>query len=141
MFGHGIGFNFGGQAKINSVYGAIISMLMWGLFYTYFVQKLQTLVFRKGPMITIAEEQDFYDDSFEFNFKDWDFKFAFAVQPAPDFGSIINKVDPDFVYWNVRIATVKDGVETFTPLTYHVCTDEDYASFYPPSKSMKIAIS
>jgi len=40
MFGHGIGFNFGGQAKIKTTYGGFISMMMWGLFYTYLVQKL-----------------------------------------------------------------------------------------------------
>jgi len=96
---------------------------------------------RKGPLITIAEDQDFYDDQLVFDFKQENFRVAFAVQPAPDFGVTENKNDPDYVRWVARIATVKDGVEVFTPLSTHVCTEADYSKFYEPNIGYAHAIN
>ena len=41
------------------------------------------------------------------------------------------KADPRYVKWIFRVAYKKDDVMYETILPHHMCTEEDYAEFYP----------
>ena len=59
---------------------------------------------------------------------------AFAFE---GFRDKILKDDPKFVKWIFRVYGRENGVEYEELLPYHRCKEEDYAAFWPISKSNK----
>lgn len=67
------------------------------------------------------------------NLTDIGVKLAFGVV---DYETGKSFDDPNFIKWTVTISNFKEGKRVNqTLLKYHKCTAEDYASFYPPTKS------
>jgi len=64
------------------------------------------------------------------------FRMAFAVEQyySPNF--LLN--DPAYVRWLFHIWGKRDGVAYETFIQHHLCTDEDYAEFYPITEKSKI---
>ena len=65
------------------------------------------------------------------NLGERNFRMAFAVEPyyAPYF--LLN--DPSYVKWLFHLWGKKDGVAYEKILPHHICTEEDYADFFPIS--------
>ena len=70
------------------------------------------------------------------NLNELGFKFAFTVENF----LVPKKVrdDPAYVKYLVRLLKVDDEEVSETLLTYHKCTDADYAEFAPPTKGSKL---
>ena len=70
------------------------------------------------------------------NLSEKNFRMAFAVEPyyAPHF--LLN--DPAYVKWLFHLWGKKDGVAYETFLPHHICTEEDYAEFFPISSKSAI---
>ena len=73
-------FNMRGRTRIPTIFGAILSFLIFNLIMVYFALKFQHLINRHNPQIASYEEQNAIDSSFIFNFKENNYRFAFAVE-------------------------------------------------------------
>ena len=64
----------------------------------------------------------------QFSLTEHNFRIAFSFESK--YGEkLIN--DPRYVRWLFRVKTERDGVIYEKLLPYHVCTDDDFAKFYP----------
>ena len=75
-----------------------------------------------------ATNANFYDSSFKFNLKENDFKIAVGVY---DYSSREPKLNPDYVRWQPFLVEDIGGSDIYKPLKFHICTDEDFAEFFP----------
>lgn len=91
------------------------------------------MVYLQNPNITQATVSNFYDSRFHVNFTDINFRIAWAVENYTN--NSIGKDDPYYVEWVAQLYRSIGGVESFTPLPFHKCTEADYDAFHPPSVS------
>ena len=110
-------------------------MLLLFVLLAYGVSRLNALLLRANPQITVSTLQQYFDSSKIVNFDDIGFKVAFAVEQYDD--NRAGKDDPNYVEWIVQLTQNIGKVETIFPLKFHKCTDEDYDSFYEPALSYK----
>ena len=61
--------------------------------------------------------------------KEEGFRIAFSIEDY--YAPRKLKNDPKFTKWLIRAYGMKDGEFYEEKLEYHICTDEDYAEFYP----------
>ena len=69
------------------------------------------------------------DEVLNLSSKDNSFKMAFSVESY--IKPKVMKNSPEYVKWLFRLFKIKDGVSTHTEIDTHLCTEEDYAQFYP----------
>ena len=97
--------------------------------------KFSVLYTRADPFINETSILDYYDRDDKLNLDEINFKFAFAIEGYYDEQ---NKYDTRYMKQYLRM-TEKDvnGSVNATSVPYHICNDEDYEMFYPPTKRAK----
>ena len=85
------------------------------------MSRLNALLLRANPQITVSTLQQYFDSSKIVNFDDIGFKVAFAVEQYDD--NRAGKDDPNYVEWIVQLTQNIGKVETIFPLKFHKCTD------------------
>ena len=98
-FGHEVGFNLDGETSIKSAPGITVSLLLLFVLLAYGISRLNALILRANPQITVSTLQQYYDSSYIVNFDDIGFKVAFAVEQYDD--NRAGKDDPNYVEWTV----------------------------------------
>ena len=73
--------------------------------------------------------EDAHPDNFMLNLNDSKFRIAVTIEDYYSPREL--KTDPKYVKWIFRKYGKRDGVWYQELLPYHVCTEEDYAEFYP----------
>lgn len=97
----------------------------------YGIKRFQKLALREQPDVSENLIGGYNDNSFVINFNKTGFKIAFAIENYVDRSG---KDDPSYVMWIAQLnAKGSDsklkGVKTM--LTFHKCTKDDFAQFYP----------
>ena len=64
----------------------------------------------------------------QFNLNDRNFRIAFSFESKYSEKLVY---DPRYVRWIFRQETWKDGIAYEKIIPHHVCTDQDFAKFYP----------
>ena len=126
-------FNLRGETKVNTVYGGVVTTIIFTLALIYSSMKAIELAGRKNPSISRAiEERDYSSEVDKISFKDINLRFAFGVV---DSVSGEDKLDSRYNKFLVRLEGAKDGVPNEKILSYHECQEEDYAKFYPVGRT------
>ena len=87
---------------------------------------------KQNPSISeTVKEGDYTSEAEKISFRDIDRRFAFSVH---DFLTGVDKLDPRYNKYIVRLEGSIDDVRYEKILSYHKCNDEDYAEFYPVSR-------
>ncbi len=128
-------FNLKGQTHVNTSFGGLISVSIIGLVLAYTSFKFSQLYTRADPFINETLIRDWYNQEDKIDLNGINFKFAFSME---GFYHKKNKNDPRYVRQYLRyIDNNLDGTLFGTSIPYHMCTEEDYKDFYPPSKRSK----
>jgi hypothetical protein len=90
--------NVGGQSKIRSYPGALITLLLIPLFVWYVIRRTALMATRGNTNVTEAYLQNYFDSSYQIALDQIDFKMGFAVIGYFD---QIPKDDPLYVEWRV----------------------------------------
>ena len=113
----------------------MVTCIVMLVLIAFAIQRLQTLIFHKNPVISLAKMQDNWDPSHKVDMTQLGFKVAFGVN---HFRTLKALDDPNYVQWQVKLTTGLNQVQgNSTYLKFHKCTPDDYKSFYPPRKSDK----
>ena len=80
----------------------MVTVLLFFTWLIYSIQKFQIFIFQRNPNVNVAVELDYFDRSYEVDYKDIGFKLAFSVN---DFATGVPLDDPNFVRWTVSIST------------------------------------
>ena len=109
----------------------MVTILLFLTWLVYSIQRFQIFYFRSNPNVNVSSQMNYFDRSYEVDYKDIGFKLAFSVN---DFATGVALDDPNFVRWTVSISTWLNQKRIDNVyLSFHKCTDDDYNSFYPPS--------
>lgn len=103
MFGADVQFNIGGQSKITSIPGLLLTILSMAVMFAYAQMRLQILIYQLNPNITQAALNAYYDSTYQLKFSDIGYKVAWAVESytTPPVG----KDDPSYVHWQVQLTS------------------------------------
>ena len=96
----------------------------------YSGMKLEMLVSRKNPKISVYTEEFKLSSEDVLNLKDKKLRFAWTIE-----GFIDKKLknDPRYVKILMRIVGRRQGKINETILDYHICTEQDFKDFAPPT--------
>ena len=95
MFGSNVQFNIGGKHKITSVPGLILTTILTLIILAYATVRFQVMIYQENPSVTQSTLTNYFDSSKHLNFKDINYRIAWAVESytTPPVG----KDDPDYV--------------------------------------------
>ena len=120
-----------GKTTLPTITGGLFSCFIFILMMVYSLTKLLQLLQRHNPQVASFSENGVLDPSFEFNFRDQDWRFAFAVEGYLDRQT---KQDSRYVKGLARIMWKRKGVFGNTIIPYHKCTPEELDEFAPPTE-------
>ena len=118
-----------GKTTLPTITGGLFSCFIFILMMVYSLTKLLQLLQRHNPQVASFSENGVLDPSFEFNFRDQDWRFAFVIEGFLDKEP---KDDPQYVKGLARIFWHRNGAEGETNIPYHKCTPEELDEFAPP---------
>ena len=75
-------FNLGGETRVSTVCGGIISVLVMILTLTYSIVKLTQLINKDNPNINQVAVPDYYAPTYRQNLNDINFQMAFTVEDS-----------------------------------------------------------
>ena len=79
---YGRPFNFRmlhGYTTHRSIVGSLLSLLLFAITLVYFIDRLDTLISYGETRLSLYEKNDVLDHTFEFDAKEYDFKFAYGL--------------------------------------------------------------
>ena len=120
-------FNIKGNEKVNTRIGGIATLIIFAVVVAFGGLKLDHLLARKNPNLSSYTKDLDVDETL--NLSERKFRMAFSIEPY--YAPYEIKNDPDFVRWVFQLWGKKDGISYEKILPYHLCTEEDYAEFYP----------
>ena len=104
-------------------------MIIYAVLVVFTIQRLQKLVYRLRPEMSVELQYDVFTQNDLFDLNDAGFKLAFGVMNY-DSREVLS--DDSRVQWNVFLEERKNlAIVRQIPLEVRVCTDEDYAEFFP----------
>lgn len=129
MFALPVTLNFAGKEKIGTLFGSLISMLIFLLTLMYTFRMGTILVFKKDPKVSTSVSTNFFNltEHHVWQTKSW--KIAFGIE---NYDTGLANDDKEHVKWMVGLATVNHGVHTNRFLRSHKCTQSDFEEFYLP---------
>ena len=139
IYGKPIEVNLNGETHVKTNLGAFLTIVTGITMLVYTYDRTDALLVNKSININYFDQQNYYNHSYEFDLDVNEFRFGFAVQAAD--GLPLNKNDSDYVTWKLAVSVGGGSMATNYPLTYHVCTPEDYKSFFPPQHSIETFLS
>ena len=120
-------FNIKGRQAVHTRFGGFCTLIISTIIMLYASVKFIHLQTRHNPRLSMYYSNVPPDFSVSLNEKNM--RFAFAIEDFLVPKQLKN--DPDYVKWVVRLFGRKDGKYFQKQLPYHICTEEDYADFYP----------
>ena len=118
-----------GRTTIPTITGGILTFLIFTLMMVYSLTKLLQLLQRHNPQVASFLEGGVLDSSLVFNFRDREWRFAFAIEGFLDKEP---KEDPRYVKGLARLMWKREGVDGETVIPYHNCSPEELDAFAPP---------
>ena len=122
------GFNVKGQNTVTSRTGGMITLLISIVVILYAAVKFVHLYTRHNPLLSSYYQDVTANEILDLS-EQKEFKIAFSVEDYTEPRKLKNS--PEYVKLYLRLQTKKDGVWTGRELGTHICTDQDYAQFYP----------
>ena len=131
MFGSDLPtFNLGGQEKITTYPGGVLSLLITVVMMSYAFMKFNHLIDKHNPNISLLNEVGIYDSSEVLTFEDINFRVAFSMV---NYFSRATLDDPRYLKYIARLVGKENGIWYERMLETHKCTEEDWALFNPVS--------
>ena len=130
MFGTQLEWNIAGNKTVTSAPGLVLTALLVATITAYTVFLLRQFFTRENTQISQSTIINNFDSSKIINPKDIGFKFAWGIETTYDSKPLR---DPNMVKWVAELS--KDNDDTISnsqQLNFHLCTEEDYDSFYEP---------
>ena len=124
------GFNLRGKHQISSVYGGMLTIMILTVMLLYSGIKLEMLLYRQNPNISSFTEEFKLTSKDVLNFKDRQLRFAWTFEGYVDKEL---KNDPRYVKLLMRLAGRAEGKSHETILDYHLCQEQDFKDFAPPT--------
>ena len=121
-------FNVKGQNNVTSRTGGVITLLISTAVFWYAAVKFLHLYNRHNPLLSTYYQDVEANEILNFS-EQKEFKIAFSIEDYYEPKKLKNS--PEYVKWLFRLMTKKDGVWSDRELGTHICTDQDYAQFYP----------
>ena len=121
-------------SAINSHYGAFVSVGCLSVLFAFAVIRYIIFQEKRDTLNASIIEQDYLDENYIFDFDQSHFKLAFTIEGYDD---RIPRDDPEYVEFVVQLKSNVNGVETFTKIDFHTCSQNDIDLFYAPHKKMK----
>ena len=89
---------------------------------------INILVNKLNPNINVQTTLNYYSGYDKVKLNDINYRLAFTVESFDD-----KKIrhDPKYIKYIARIWNEVDGVQTFTNVPLHECTQDDFDEFYP----------
>ena len=125
LVGQKVQLNVNGDSAINSIFGSIVSQLIYVTVLAFFLYRLEVMVTYGATKVTQNVVPDAVSHDFSFNFDENNFKIAVGVKSLNS-----SNVLDDYAEIMFRLSFGYDAAEPI-PLASHKCTDEDIAEFYP----------
>ena len=124
LFGERVQLNVNGDSAINSIFGSVVSQIIYVTVLGFFLYRMQVMVTYGATKVTQNVLNDAVSHDFSFDFDENNFKIAVGVKTTggavlDDYAEIMYR--NWFGYWT----------DESRQLTSHKCTDEDIAEFYP----------
>ena len=123
--------NLKGKARVPSMCGGLMTILIITVMTIYSLFKLELLVSRRNPNVSTYLEEQVLSSTDRLHLKRKNLKFAWAIEGYID-KSI--KDNTEFVKTYIRTETSVGGKRREFFLDYHICTEEDFKDFPPPTK-------
>ena len=123
-------FNVRGRNTVSTHCGGCMSLAIMYITFVFATLKLQHLISHHNPSVNDYVEKNAFDHTVEYSPKEKKFKLALRVQNYLT-GEMMN--DTSFVKWFAEYMVSIDGNRTSYPIDMHLCTDEDYESFFEPT--------
>ena len=124
-------FNIKGQDRVTTRTGGVVTLLILATVLLYAVIKFNHLHTRHNPymssFLTDITKTDSINLDEEPHYKQ--FKIAFSVEDYYPPKKLKN--DPRYTKWIFRLFGQRDNVNYERWLNAHMCTEDDYAEFYP----------
>ena len=125
MFGQRVELNFNGESSINSILGAIVSLLIYITVSAFAMYRFHVMVTYGATTITQTEHAN--SQNLTFNFDEQNFKIAAAVTNS-SWGNIM---DEDYYEIVFMLRHIENGALKYTTLNSHKCTTDEILEFYP----------
>ena len=104
LFGSSVGFTFGGEASYKSVFGALLSLVVYTLTTLQLYEKWIVLVEKGDTNYSDHIEYGANNSNNQVGFKETNFNFAFAIVPN-NFTSTMNLLNTDYSdYMSISMA-------------------------------------
>ena len=120
-------FNIRGNEQVTTRAGGIATLIIFVVLLVFGGLKFEQLLARKNPNLRSYTKDLDVDETL--NLSERKFRMAFSIEPY--YAPFELKNDPDYVRWVFQLWGKKDGISYEKILPYHLCTEEDYAEFYP----------
>ena len=106
-------------------------MIIFMIALSYGLLKMIHLLDKANPNVTVVNDKDVYDFNDILNLDEINFRFAWSIEGYHSREMINN---PKYVKYLVRKVGRKDGESFEKVMDYHICTEDDWAEFTPPSR-------
>ena len=125
-------FRMDGKSKVKSHLGGCLTFVIFFTTLCFGALKLQTLLTLHNPQINEYVDRSKFGVNDIYDMREEGFAMAFALETPVNEQPLI---DPRYVKWVARYIKHEDGklVREFS-VPLHVCSAQDMAKFYPPSK-------
>ena len=124
-------FNLKGRGIVTTLCGGVFSLIIFMIALSYGLLKMIHLLDKANPNVTVVSDKDVYDFNEILNFGEINFRIAWSIE---GYHSREMKNDPKYVKYLVRKVGRKNGESFEKIMDYHICTEDDWAEFTPPSK-------
>ena len=129
-------FNLQGETHIGTNYGGVCTLIVWLLTFAYALIRLEFLILKKDPNINFVTELNIFDETDVLNLQEKGYRIAFVLE---DYNLRETKGKEEYIRYVAQIWHEVDGVEKFTNIPLHPCTQEeleiDFYEIVPTSKT------
>ena len=132
-------FNLNSNTEVNTVTGGLVTFAIIITVLCYGSLKYFHLLTKHNANVTSVLDTDVFDFNDKINLNEIGFRFAFSVRGVS--GKKDLKDDPRHVKYIVRMDGFKGGEKFDRIIPYHLCTDEDWDKFPPPTKDASVSIA
>ena len=120
--------SLGGHDKVRTRLGGCLTLLVAILSFLFAALKLQHLVVKKNPSVSVLLEENALDSSVKHSTSDSGFQMAVGLTNWVE-GT---KNDKRYFKWFMNVNRESpEGNDFSIKYPLHLCTDEDYSRFYP----------
>ena len=129
MYGQRVELNARGATSINTLYGSIISMIIYTVVCGYFLYRFQIMVTYGNTQVFQSTQTNYFNETSSFNFDLNNFKIAVGITPT---SSLTNLLNQNYVEMVFRLRSYTNvNLYNDTILTTHICTQDDINQFSP----------